>query len=88
MNSSSSKTSKINFPCNNSIIKKIPWFVALWVAIFEQERKMADEISKNPKESSPKSGNYTSNWHHIINIKVLTIIMTIILQEMCCSFEI
>ena len=49
---------------------------------------MADEISKNPKESSPKSGNYTLNWHHIINIKVLPIIMTIILQEMCCSFEI
>ena len=42
---------------------------------------MADEIPKNPIESSPRSGNYTLNWHHIINIKVLSIIMTIILLE-------
>ena len=39
-----------------------------------------------PKESLPNSGNYTLNWCHIINIKVLSIIMTIILQEMCWEF--
>ena len=43
---------------------------------------MADEIEKNQPESSPRSCNYTLHWHHIINIKVLSIIMTIILLEM------
>ena len=43
---------------------------------------MADEIPKNPTESLPRSGNYTLNWQNIINIKVLSIIITIILLEM------
>ena len=30
------------------------------------------KFQKNPKESLPKSANYTLNWHHIINIKVFT----------------
>ena len=43
---------------------------------------MADEIPNNPTESSPMGGNYTLNWCHIINIKVVSIIMTIILLKM------
>ena len=43
---------------------------------------MADEIPKIPTESSPRIGNYTLNLYHIINIKILSIIMTIILLEM------